>query len=681
MSELAPNRETSNMQRRRTRRIGFGFRPFPEALERRDCPSVTIQLDYTYDANNFFDTAAKRAVLQEAADTLGARLGDNLTAIAPSGGDTWSEIVPDPATGSLRTVANPTVPANTIVIYAGGRALSGVGELGVGSTGGSTSNGTAAWNDLVDSRGQPGALLATPTDFGPWGGSVSFDRNANWYFGTDSSGLSSPQNDFLSVSLHELFHALGFGTAPSWNTLAAGPVFAGSASKSVYEGTGFPPLAPDHAHWAAGTTSGGTETLMDPSIEVGTRKLPTRLDYAGLQDVGWSLLKDPGSTIADAGAPAIESTGTVTLTGLKLGPDPTDVNMVEILAGPGLVFTATTSLPPLGTSVDTYLRLFDSSGNELKAANTGIYDTLSLPLPAAGVYYLGVSSAANTSYSPTDDLARRLAGPTGDYDLTLQLAAAVGGVNSDLSAQILAPSQGTQGQPLTYTISVSNAGPDLAGAVQVNQLLPPGVTFVSASASQGIVSEAGGFLVAQIGAVPAGSVVIVQVTLRPDVPEIVALAARVSSLQADPDPKNNIGTATVNVSPASVVPPPPDTTPPAIVGVRIISMGRGSRKTSTIVLSFNKPLNPAYLSGFVLTKPGRVRRHTAAPRVPVGLRSAAYNAADLTVRLVISPRGTLPRGLQLLVSGHLPSGIRDVSGNLLDGDHNGTAGGDAVIAL
>ena len=464
------------------------MRPWAEPLETRDCPSVTIQLDYTYDANNFFDTPAKRAILQVAADTVGARLGDNLTAIAPTGGDHWTEVFPDPATGTTRTVSDPVVPANTIVVYVGGRPLVGAGELGVGSTGGTSSVGTNAWNDLVSSRGQPGALLATPNDFGPWGGSISFDTNAKFYFGTDPTAQKATENSFLSVAFHELFHVLGFGTAGSWKDQVT-PLnrFAGPASTAFYEGAGLPPLSPDHAHWAAGTTSGGTETVMDPSILIGTRELPTRLDYAGLQDIGWSLLADPDSTISTAGAPAISSSGSVTLTGLSIGtdpadplrnPDPTDVDMFKVLAGPGLVLTATTAPRVGGTSVDTYLRLFDAGGKELKAANTDIYDTLTFALPAAGTYYVGVSSAVNNVYSSTQDPARRLAGPIGDYDLTLRLDPAVGGVTSDLAATISAPSQATAGQSFIYTIGVTNLGPDLAGDVIINQTLPPGVSLV-----------------------------------------------------------------------------------------------------------------------------------------------------------------------------------------------------------
>ena len=36
---------------------------------------------------------------------------------------------------------------------------------------------------------------------------------------------------------------------------------------------------------------------MDPSIFDGTRKYFTELDYAGLDDIGWTVIPEPGTTI------------------------------------------------------------------------------------------------------------------------------------------------------------------------------------------------------------------------------------------------------------------------------------------------------------------------------------------------------------------------------------------------
>jgi hypothetical protein len=46
-------------------------------------------------------------------------------------------------------------------------------------------------------------------------------------------------------------------------------------------------------HWADGTLSGGREAAMDPSVTLGTRKTYTPLDFAGLADIGWTLLPPP----------------------------------------------------------------------------------------------------------------------------------------------------------------------------------------------------------------------------------------------------------------------------------------------------------------------------------------------------------------------------------------------------
>jgi hypothetical protein len=53
----------------------------------------------------------------------------------------------------------------------------------------------------------------------------------------------------------------------------------------------------DVAHWAEGVFSdvGGIrqETLMDPTTPAGVRELLTRLDYAGLRDIGWETTAVP----------------------------------------------------------------------------------------------------------------------------------------------------------------------------------------------------------------------------------------------------------------------------------------------------------------------------------------------------------------------------------------------------
>src|SRR4051794_4005475 len=110
-------------------------RPCLEPLESRTFLSVAIRLDYSLDASGFFTAHAQaKTVLQSAADQLTARLGDTLSAIVPGGGNTWSLRIDDPATGDTRNIDAPTIPADTIVVYAGSRDLGG--PLGIGGPAG-----------------------------------------------------------------------------------------------------------------------------------------------------------------------------------------------------------------------------------------------------------------------------------------------------------------------------------------------------------------------------------------------------------------------------------------------------------------------------------------------------------------------------------------------------------------
>src|SRR5690242_1316192 len=81
------------------------FRVFPSAL--------TIQFDYTYDTNHFFDTQEKKDLLQSVADLYSARITDDLAAITPTEEDTWNAVFTNPGTGTEESVHNLVVPADT----------------------------------------------------------------------------------------------------------------------------------------------------------------------------------------------------------------------------------------------------------------------------------------------------------------------------------------------------------------------------------------------------------------------------------------------------------------------------------------------------------------------------------------------------------------------------------------
>jgi hypothetical protein len=287
---------------------------------------VSIALNYTYDTNNFFNTQARRDLLQLAADVLASRLDDTLTAIQPSGTNTWSAQFSNPATGATQAVSNLNVPSNTITVFAGGRDLP-TGQLGIGGPGGFSAGGTQAWLNTVRGRGQAGALLAPQTDVGPWGGSITFDTvGTNWNFGRGAVGITSTQADFFSVALHELGHVLGINSGTAFTRyVTATNLFTGPNAVARNRGVGVP-VAPDRAHWANGTRYGAGEVSLDPALLLGTRKLTTELDFAGLKDVGWQVTP-PSAAAFDWDRDAVADLAVVQRSGTTSGQ--TEVNILS----------------------------------------------------------------------------------------------------------------------------------------------------------------------------------------------------------------------------------------------------------------------------------------------------------------------------------------------------------------
>ncbi len=265
--------------------------------------TVAFQFDYSFDTSGFFSggNIGRRTLLEDAATVFTSRITDTLDAITPGGVNSWTAVTFNPSdTGTNISVSNLLVDLNTIIVYVGASDLPG-STIGLGGPGGFSVGGTQGFVDTVVGRGQAGALLAqaSRTDFGPWGGSLAFDSLTNWYFDSNPSTVETftGQNDFYSVAVHELGHLLGLGTADSWDNLVSGGAFTGV--NSVLANGGNVTLSAGLDHWAEGTMSTlvGTltaqEAAMDPSLTTGSRKFFTTLDFAGLDDIGWSLTAIP----------------------------------------------------------------------------------------------------------------------------------------------------------------------------------------------------------------------------------------------------------------------------------------------------------------------------------------------------------------------------------------------------
>jgi uncharacterized repeat protein (TIGR01451 family) len=121
------------------------------------------------------------------------------------------------------------------------------------------------------------------------------------------------------------------------------------------------------------------------------------------------------------------------------------------------------------------------------------------------------------------------------------------GAQADMSIGKTGPS-GRQptGRNMTYTLSVANNGPDPATGVVVSDALPPSVTFVSATPSQGTCVQDAGVVTCELGTMASGAGATITIVVKPTQAGVITNTATVSSATGDSVAANN--TASVDTS-------------------------------------------------------------------------------------------------------------------------------------
>ena len=122
---------------------------------------------------------------------------------------------------------------------------------------------------------------------------------------------------------------------------------------------------------------------------------------------------------------------------------------------------------------------------------------------------------------------------------------------ADLSIALTAGHVNVVAKPLSYTITVTNKGPDEARSAIVQDTLPWGTTFVSATPSQGSCwGGEWGFIECDLGALAASAKATVALVVKPTAPAEITNTATVNDYyfgDFDLDYSNNEASATVSV--------------------------------------------------------------------------------------------------------------------------------------
>jgi uncharacterized repeat protein (TIGR01451 family) len=225
----------------------------------------------------------------------------------------------------------------------------------------------------------------------------------------------------------------------------------------------------------------------------------------------------------------VGETLTFTVRATNRGPSPaTGVTIADALPA-GLSFV---SAAPSQGSYDTATGLWTVGALDWLAQATL---TLVARVDQPGALVNNASMASQDQIDPNpinnSDAASVNAAPAADLRVIKAVSDAAPGV----------------GALVTYTIAVTNLGPNDATSADVSDVLPAGVAFVSARASQGSFDAATG--VWTLGAVPATRTEILRVTGRiTELSTLVNTATRHSSTPVDPNPANDAGTATLTAS-------------------------------------------------------------------------------------------------------------------------------------
>jgi cyclophilin family peptidyl-prolyl cis-trans isomerase len=107
-------------------------------------------------------------------------------------------------------------------------------------------------------------------------------------------------------------------------------------------------------------------------------------------------------------------------------------------------------------------------------------------------------------------------------------------------------------------------------------------------------------------------------------------------------------------------------------------------RVTEIDLTFSGALDPTGASDtatYELIRQGPHGSSSAARAMTIRIKSASYDAATATVRLVPRKPFALGKGVEVVVLGEPPSGLHDSLGRLIDGNGDGQPGGNATAIL
>ncbi len=142
----------------------------------------------------------------------------------------------------------------------------------------------------------------------------------------------------------------------------------------------------------------------------------------------------------------------------------------------------------------------------------------------------------------------------GGWSLGIETVVPVNATANLSITTVASPLPAIVGEPLTYTLTIANAGPSNAPSVVVSDFIPSNSTFLSATPSQGSVSYFAGELTGSLGTINSGASATITIRVSPGSSGLLTNQATVSGANADLDSSNNssLSIVTANIAAADL---------------------------------------------------------------------------------------------------------------------------------